>query len=87
MILIGFRLPLPTICDRHANCLEADAWARRWGRVVEHPNRRPGQVEPYGRPVCAVPGCCQLVFEWGRRHEGHVDAGPEMQNGRPKAAV
>jgi hypothetical protein len=72
MILIGLLLFLPTICDRHANCQEADAWAARWGKLLDHPNRRPGQPEPHGRPVCAVPGCNRLVFEWGRGHEGHV---------------
>jgi hypothetical protein len=72
MLLIGFLLPLPTICDRHANCLEADRWAARWGRELEHPNRRHGQIERFSRPACTVPGCPRLVFEAGRGHEGHV---------------
>jgi hypothetical protein len=70
--MVGLDLPLPTICDRHANCLEADAWAQRFGKQVEHPNRRIGHVERYGRPVCTVPGCMRLVWEWGLGHEGHV---------------
>ena len=72
MLLIGFLLPLPTICDRHGNCLEADRWAARWGRTVEHPNRRLGQIGPHGCPVCTEPGCNRLVYEWGLGHEGHV---------------
>ena len=70
--MVGFTLPMPTICDRHCNCMEADRWAKRWGKTVQHTNRRLGQVEPYGQPACSEPGCARLVYEWGRGHEGHV---------------
>jgi hypothetical protein len=70
--VVGFTLPLPTICDRHCNCTEADRWAARWGKTVEHPNRRPGKLGRYGLPMCMEPGCTKLVVEWGQGHEGHV---------------
>jgi hypothetical protein len=73
MILIGFRLPCPTVCDRHANCMEADAWARRFGKTLEHPNRRAGKVERFSPPACSAPGCTRLVWGAGMGHEGHVD--------------
>ena len=69
--MVGFSLPIPTICDRHCNCYQADRVAARWGLVLEHPNRRVGQVTYYGDPICSVPGCTRLVYEWGRGHEGH----------------
>jgi hypothetical protein len=71
--MVSFSIPLPTICDRHSHCAEADAWAKRFGRTVQHPNRRVGQTKPYGRPACSEPGCNRLVLEWGMGHAGHVD--------------
>jgi hypothetical protein len=76
VILIGFRIPLPMLCDRHCHCMEADRWAKRWGRVVDHPNQRTGVIKPYGTPLCSVPGCARLVYEWGRGHDGHVGNEP-----------
>ena len=74
MIFIALAIGLPTVCDRHCNCREADRWAARFGRTVEHPNRRVGLTKPYSRPACSAPGCTHLVVEWGQGHEGHVDA-------------
>lgn len=72
--MVDFAIPLPTVCDKHTDCSEADAWAARFGRTVDHVNRAPGIPAPYGRPVCAVPGCTSFVVEWGCGHEGHVVA-------------